>query len=156
MRPMTAEEVEKAARADTGARPMTPEGLATVRRAPLIKTLRCALGLTQQEFAARYRVPLGRLRNWEQGRSEPDQIARAHLKVIARDPECIRRALARGVLSAKNEELPVPSVTYDLFVQAMAGRKQILCTWGLYAARRCLRIRERISAAASGMLVPGP
>jgi putative transcriptional regulator len=55
--------------------------------------LRRALGLTQEEFAARYRIPLGTLRDWEQGRSEPDQPARAYLAVIAHDPEGVRRAL---------------------------------------------------------------
>ena len=93
MRPMTPEEVEQAARADPDARPMTPEDLAKARRVPRTKTLRRALGLTQEEFAARYRIPLGTLRDWEQGRSEPDQPARAYLTVIARDPEGVRRAL---------------------------------------------------------------
>jgi putative transcriptional regulator len=32
--------------------------------------------LTQEEFAARYHIPLGILRDWEQGRTEPDQPAR--------------------------------------------------------------------------------
>jgi transcriptional regulator with XRE-family HTH domain len=50
------------------------------------------LGLTQQEFADRYRIPIGTLRDWEQGRTEPDQAARAYLNVIARDPvEAARR-----------------------------------------------------------------
>ena len=52
-----------------------------------------ALVLTQEEFAARYRIPLGSLRDGEQGRSEPDQPARAYLTVIARDPEGVRRTL---------------------------------------------------------------
>ena len=93
MRPMTEAEVEAAAAADPDARPMTPEELRTVRRVPRVKTLRRALGLTQQEFAARYQIPLGTLRDWEQGRTEPDQPARAYLTVIARDPEGARRAL---------------------------------------------------------------
>jgi putative transcriptional regulator len=93
MRPMNPEEVEEAARADPDARPMTTEALAKARRVPRIKTLRRALGLTQEEFAARYRIPLGTLRDWEQGRSEPDQPARAYLSVIAHDPEGVRRAL---------------------------------------------------------------
>ena len=96
MRPMTPEEVEEAARADPDARPMTPEQLAKARRIPRIKTLRRALGLTQEEFAARYRIPLGTLRDWEQRRSEPDQPARAYLTVIAHDPEGVRRALQGG------------------------------------------------------------
>ena len=45
-----------------------------------------AQALTQEELAARYHIPLGTLRDREQGRSEPDQPARAYLTVIARDP----------------------------------------------------------------------
>ena len=41
----------------------------------------------------RYHIPLGTLRDWEQGRSEPDQPAKAYLTVIARDPEGVDRAL---------------------------------------------------------------
>jgi putative transcriptional regulator len=72
---------------------MTAEELRTARRVPRTKGLRRILGLTQQEFAARYHIPLGTLRDWEQGRTEPDQPARAYLTVIARDPEGVRRAL---------------------------------------------------------------
>jgi putative transcriptional regulator len=91
MRPMTPEEVEEAARADPDARPMTLEEMTKARRVSRIKTLRRALGLTQEEFAARYRIPLGTLRDWEQGRSEPDQPARAYLTVIVHDPEGVAR-----------------------------------------------------------------
>jgi putative transcriptional regulator len=97
MRPMALQEIEEAARADPDARPMTLEELAKARRVPRIKTLRRALRLTQEEFAARYRIPLGTLRDWEQGRSEPDQPARAYLTVIAHDPEGVRRALQSGL-----------------------------------------------------------
>jgi len=91
--PMTEEEVEAAAWADPDARPCTDEERAKAKRVPRIKTLRRALRLTQEEFAARYKIPLGTLRDWEQGRSEPDQPARAYLHVIAHDPEGVRRAL---------------------------------------------------------------
>jgi len=91
--PMTPEDVEAAAAADPDARPFTAEELAKVRRVPRAKTLRRALGLTQEKFAGRYHIPIGTLRDWEQGRSEPDQPARAYLTVIARDPEGVRRAL---------------------------------------------------------------
>jgi len=94
IRPMTDEEIEAAAAADPDAQPMTPEQLRTARRVPRTKTLRRALGLTQEEFAARYHIPLGTLRDWEQGRCEPDQPARAYLTVIAHDPEGVERALA--------------------------------------------------------------
>jgi len=93
---MTEEEISAAAAADPDARPMTPEQLATARRIPRIKTLRRALGLTQDEFATRYHIPLGTLRDWEQGRTEPDQPARAYLQVIAADPEGVSRSLSSG------------------------------------------------------------
>jgi putative transcriptional regulator len=64
-----------------------------VKRVPRARTLRRALGLTQEEFAACYHIPLGTLRDWEQGRSEPDQPTRAYLHVIAHDPDGVRRAL---------------------------------------------------------------
>src|SRR5208337_4981056 len=94
MRPMTEAEISAAAAADPDARPMTPEQLAKAKRIPRIRTLRRALGMTQDEFARRYHIPLGTLRDWEQGRTEPDQPARAYLKVIAADPEGVSRSLA--------------------------------------------------------------
>ena len=93
MRPMTEAEVHAAALADPDAQPLTEERLARMKRVPRTKTLRRALGRTQEEFAARYHIPVGTLRDWEQGRSEPDQPARAYLAVIARDPDWVRRAL---------------------------------------------------------------
>ncbi len=93
LRAMTDEEVTAAAMSDPDARPMTPEQRRTARRVPRTKTLRRALSLTQEEFAARYHIPLGTLRDWEQGRCEPDQPARAYLTVIAHDPEGVKRAL---------------------------------------------------------------
>lgn len=62
-------------------------------RTPQATIIRRALGLTQEEFAGRYDIPLGTLRDWEQGRNEPDQAARAYLTVIARDPEGVQQAL---------------------------------------------------------------
>ena len=93
MRPMTDEEVHAAALKDPDTRPMSDEEFRRARKVPRAKTLRRALGLTQEEFAGRYHIPIGTLRDWEQGRSEPDQPARAYLTVIARDPEGVRRAL---------------------------------------------------------------
>jgi len=94
LRAMTDEEVTASAMADPDAPPMTPEQLRAARRVPRTKTLRRALALTQEEFAVRYHIPLGTLRDWEQGRCEPDQPSRAYLTVIAHDPEGVKRALA--------------------------------------------------------------
>ena len=93
MRPMTEEEVHEAALRDPDAQPLTEDKLARMRRVPRTKALRRALGLTQEDFAARYQIPLGTLRDWEQGRAEPDQPARAYLRAIAGDPEAVRLAL---------------------------------------------------------------
>jgi putative transcriptional regulator len=93
LRRLTDEEVEAAARSDPDNPPRTEAELAKMRRIPRVKTLRRALHLTQEEFAARYHIPLGTLRDWEQGRSEPDQPARAYLRVIASDPQRVERAL---------------------------------------------------------------
>ena len=91
--PMNDEAVTAAALRDPDAQPLTDADLARMKRVPRTKTLRRALGLTQEEFAARYHIPLGTLRDWEQGRCEPDQPARAYLTVIAHDPEGVHRAL---------------------------------------------------------------
>jgi putative transcriptional regulator len=90
---LTDAEVHAAALKDPDAQPLTDEALARMRPVSRARTLRRALGLTQEEFAARYRIPIGTLRDWEQGRAEPDQPARAYLTVIAHDPEGVRRAL---------------------------------------------------------------
>lgn len=58
-----------------------------------VKAVRKRLRLTQEEFAVRYNLTIARVRDWEQGRSEPDSAARAYLTVIDRDPEAVRRAL---------------------------------------------------------------
>jgi putative transcriptional regulator len=92
---MTDAGVHEAAINDPDARPMSDEYFVRARRVPRAKTLRRALGLAQEEFAARFHIPVGTLRDWEQGLAEPDQTARAYLKVIADDPDAVRRALDR-------------------------------------------------------------
>ena len=91
--PRSAEEIEAAATRDRDNPPLTRARSGQLRPVPRIKTLRRALALTQEEFAVRYHIPLGTLRDWEQGRSQPDQPAKAYLAVIARDPKGVERAL---------------------------------------------------------------
>jgi len=94
LRPMTQEAVEKAARADRDAQPLTQADVKRMKRTPQAKIIRRALELTQEEFSARYHIPLGTLRDWEQGRAEPDQPTRAYLTIIASDPDRVRRMLS--------------------------------------------------------------
>jgi putative transcriptional regulator len=91
---MTNSAVQRAARADPDARPLTRADRKRMKRTPQTKIIRRALGLTQEEFAARYRIPLGTLRDWEQGRATPDRPTQAYLTVIARSPEDVHQALA--------------------------------------------------------------
>ena len=93
---MTDEQVHAAALKDPDARPMTDAEWDAAPKVPRAKTLRRALGLTQEEFAARFQIPLGTLRDWEQGKSEPDQSARAYLRAIAGDAAAVERALQAG------------------------------------------------------------
>jgi putative transcriptional regulator len=90
---MTDAEVRAAAAKDPDAKAMTDDEFARAKRVPRTKTLRRALGLTQEQFAARFQIPLGTLRDWEQGATEPDRAARAYLRAIAGDPVAVERAL---------------------------------------------------------------
>ena len=90
---MTDDEVLAAAMSDPDAKPLTADDLERMKRIPRAKIIRRALGLTQEEFAARFRIPLGTLRDWEQGAAEPDTCARAYLTVIARNPKAVAEAL---------------------------------------------------------------
>jgi putative transcriptional regulator len=91
---MTEAEILSAALADPDAVPFSDAAYAKVARTPQVKVIRRAMKLSQDEFAARFRIPVGTLRDWEQGRKEPDAATRAYLVVIARDPEAVTRALA--------------------------------------------------------------
>ena len=92
LRAMSDADAEAGALADKDNPPISDDrsGMASVAR---VKVIRRALHLTQEEFAVRYRIPLGTLRDWEQGRTEPDQAAQAYLQVIAKEPETVSRAL---------------------------------------------------------------
>lgn len=90
---MTAKAVQRAASADPDAQPLTMAHMKRMHRVPQAKVIRRALGMTQQEFAARYHIPLGTLRDWEQGRAIPDRPTQAYLTVIARSPEQVQEAL---------------------------------------------------------------
>ncbi|MFL5086462.1 MAG: helix-turn-helix domain-containing protein [Xanthobacteraceae bacterium] len=55
--------------------------------------MRKKLKLTQEQFAARFHLPLGTVRDWEQGAHHPDKAAQVLLTVIAKDPDAVARAL---------------------------------------------------------------
>ena len=90
---MTEEQRHEAALSDPDAIPMTEEELDNAPLTPRVKVLRRALELSQEEFSSRYCIPLGTLRDWEQGRSEPDCALSAYLRVIAAMPEAVQHVL---------------------------------------------------------------
>ena len=93
-RALTDDEVVARALRDPDNRPITSEDRKRMKPRPRAYIIRRALRMTQEEFSEAFRIPIGTLRDWEQGRTEPDQANRAYLKVIAVDPEFVKRALA--------------------------------------------------------------
>jgi len=63
------------------------------KRAPRIKTLRRALGLTQLDFCYRYKVPIADLRKWEAGVTVPEMATKTYIYLIAKQPHFVAEAL---------------------------------------------------------------
>lgn len=72
----------------------TAEALDRGQRARLIRRTRTGLGLSQAEFATRFRVPVGTLRDWEQARVTAPDFAVAYVRVIGQHPEMVAKAVA--------------------------------------------------------------
>jgi putative transcriptional regulator len=90
---MSEEGRHQAALSDPDCPPATKAQLARARRVPTVRALRKKLNMTQEEFARRFHLPLGTIRDWEQGAHRPDKAAQVLLTVIAKDPEAVARAL---------------------------------------------------------------
>ncbi len=61
-----------------------------------VNALRLKLGLSQEDFAAAFGVSVGTVRNWEQGRRQPDGPARVLLAVIDKAPGAVLDVLGVG------------------------------------------------------------
>jgi putative transcriptional regulator len=90
---MSEEERHQASLSDPDCPPATKAQLARARRVPTVRALRKKLNMTQEEFATRFHLPLGTIRDWEQGAHRPDKAAQVLLTVIAKDPDAVARAL---------------------------------------------------------------
>lgn len=93
---MTDQERHLAALSDPDSPPATAEQLARARRVPNVRALRRKLNLTQEQFAHRFQLSLGAVRDWEQGRNQPDHAARTLLRVIEFDPDVVQQALQQA------------------------------------------------------------
>lgn len=58
-----------------------------------VKTIRDKTGLSQHKFASLFMIPVGTLRNWEQGRRRPEGPALALLHIIDKEPRTAVKAL---------------------------------------------------------------
>ena len=72
---------------------VSAEALDRGQKARLVRTVRTRLGLSQVEFAKRFHVPLGTLRDWEQARATAPDFAVAYVRVIMRDPDMVAAAV---------------------------------------------------------------
>ncbi len=90
---MSDQQRHAAALSDADAKPLTQGDFKRMKKTSRVKIIRRALGLSQEEFAAKFHIPVGTLRDWEQGRKDPDAAARAYLVVIGKNPNAVAEAL---------------------------------------------------------------
>lgn len=79
---MTEEEIEANALRDPDNPPFTHEELSRLRRVPNPREIRSCLN---KQFAERFLLTLGTIRDWEQGKERPDSAARI-LHRVGRNP----------------------------------------------------------------------
>jgi putative transcriptional regulator len=88
--------IESMTQATTHARGRKVPGMrVTTVEIPDVKAIRKSLHMSQHRFAALYRIPLATLKNWEQGRRNPDAPAAAYLRAIQRRPKEVMEAVAK-------------------------------------------------------------
>ncbi|HEY3054376.1 MAG TPA: helix-turn-helix domain-containing protein [Thermoanaerobaculia bacterium] len=64
--------------------------------APDVKAIRYKLKQSQAEFAMMIGVSVATLQGWEDGRHRPDGPAQALLRVAAKNPKIVAKALGRA------------------------------------------------------------
>jgi len=67
-----------------------------VAAGPDVKAIRAKTKLSQAKFAARLRVPVGTVRDWEQHRRSPDAPARTLLRMVDADPKAALALIERA------------------------------------------------------------
>ncbi|MEM9500875.1 MAG: transcriptional regulator [Pseudomonadota bacterium] len=67
-----------------------------VAAGPDVKAIRAKTRLSQVKFAAKLRVPVATLRDWEQHRRSPDAPARTLLGMVDADPKAALELIERA------------------------------------------------------------
>ncbi|MFT3731137.1 MAG: transcriptional regulator [Hyphomicrobium sp.] len=76
--------------------PMTKAELGKLKKVSPFKQVRWKLGLSQVEFAERFGIPLGTLRDWEQRNPKLDGVRRTLLQAIEMYPEQMAKAAKKA------------------------------------------------------------
>ena len=71
------------------------EDAVVARRVEVLGRIRSKTGLSQPAFARSIVIPLGTLKNWEQGRRRPEGPARVLLALIDKRPAIVQEELGR-------------------------------------------------------------
>lgn len=87
LRGLTETQIREGAQSDADNPELGEAELRRMQVAREVRRIRERTGLSQPQFAARYRIGLGRLRDFEQARSEPDLLVRVFYRLIDEDPE---------------------------------------------------------------------
>ena len=69
-----------------------------------VRSLREGLGLSQEAFSERYKLPLRTIQEWEQNRREPSEPARVLLFAIANAPNELERALGNPMKARRSDK----------------------------------------------------
>lgn len=93
---LTPAEIERNAETDLDNPPITEEQARRGLFGRRVRLLRQGLGLSQSQFAARYRIDLTRLAEWEQGGEDVDTLVETYISLIEADPDSIADLLARS------------------------------------------------------------
>ena len=73
-----------------------------------VRSIRQRVGLSQAKFANQFGFSIDAVRNWEQGRRQPDVSARAFLMVIDHEPDVVRRALSEPIEKLRQRSRSAP------------------------------------------------
>lgn len=87
-------EIEAGAASDPDNPPVSDERLSRMVMAREVRRIREASQLSQVQFATAYRIGVGRLRDWEQGRSAPDLPLLVFLRLIEENPQDAAKRVA--------------------------------------------------------------
>lgn len=90
---VTGADAEARAQSDPDNPPVRGHQLNRMSLAREVRLVREKTGLSQAQFAARFRIGVARLRDFEQGRSEPDLVVRVFLRMILEAPATADRLI---------------------------------------------------------------